>query len=40
VDVSNEVYFATDEIGVRFLERFVPKPMADDANAVLQLAAS
>jgi HK97 family phage major capsid protein len=40
VDVSNDIYFATDEVGVRFLERFVPKPMADDANAVLQLAAS
>jgi HK97 family phage major capsid protein len=40
VDVSNDVYFATDEVGVRFLERFVPKSMADDANAVLQLAAS
>lgn len=40
VDVSNEVYFATDEIGVRFIEGFVPKPMADDANAVLQLAGS
>lgn len=40
VDISNDIYFATDEIGVRFLERFVPKSMADTANAVLQLAAS
>lgn len=40
VDVSNDVYFATDEVGVRFLERFDPELMADQAMAVLQLAAS
>jgi HK97 family phage major capsid protein len=40
VDVSNDIYFATDEVGVRFLERFDPELMADQSNAVLQLAAS
>jgi hypothetical protein len=40
VDVSNDIYFATDEVGVRFLERFDPELMADQACAVLQLASS
>jgi HK97 family phage major capsid protein len=40
VDVSNDIYFATDEVGIRFLERFDPELMADQACAVLQLAAS
>jgi HK97 family phage major capsid protein len=40
VDVSNEIYFATDEVGIRFLERFDPELMADQSCAVLQLAAS
>ena len=40
VDVSNDIYFATDEVGIRFLERFDPELMADQSNAVLQLAAS
>jgi len=40
VDVSNDIYFATDEVGVRFLERFGPELMADQSNAVLQLTAS
>jgi len=40
VDVSNDIYFATDEVGVRFLERFDPELMADQSNAVLQLSAS
>jgi len=39
-DVSNDIYFATDEIGIRFLERFDPELMADQSNAVLQLTAS
>jgi HK97 family phage major capsid protein len=40
VDVSNDIYFATDEVGIRFLERFDPELMADQSNAVLQLSAS
>jgi HK97 family phage major capsid protein len=40
VDVSNDIYFATDEVGVRFLERFDPELMADQSNAVLQLSAT
>jgi HK97 family phage major capsid protein len=40
VDVSNDIYFPTDEIGVRFVERFDPELMADASCAVLQLAAS
>ena len=40
VDVSNDIYFATDEVGVRFLERFDPELMADASCSVLQLAAS
>jgi hypothetical protein len=31
---------ATDEVGVRFLDRFDPELMADQFNTVLQLAAS
>ena len=40
VDDSNDLYFATDEAVVRFLERFDPELMADPSCAVLQLAAS
>jgi HK97 family phage major capsid protein len=40
MDVSNDIYFATDEVGIRFLERFDPELMADQSNAVLQLSAS
>jgi HK97 family phage major capsid protein len=40
VQVSRDVYFATDEIGIRALERFDIQLMADQATAVLQLAAS
>jgi hypothetical protein len=40
VDVSNDVYFASDEIAIRFLERFDPQLMADQSCALLQLAAS
>ncbi len=39
-DVSNDIYFATDEVGVRFLERFDTQLMADQSCAVLQLSAS
>ena len=39
VDVSNDIYFATDEVGVRFLEPIDSELMADQSNAVLQLAA-
>jgi HK97 family phage major capsid protein len=39
-DVSNDIYFATDEVGVRFLERFDTQLMADQSCAVLQLCAS
>jgi len=31
---------ATDEVGIRFLERFDPELMSDQSNAVLQLSAS
>src|SRR4051794_40944176 len=40
VDVSNDIYFATDEVGIRFLERFDAQLLADQSCAVLQLAAS
>ena len=40
VQVSRDVYFATDEVGIRALERFDIQLMADPATAVLQLAAS
>jgi len=40
VDVSIDIYFATEEVGVRFLDRFDPELMADPSCAVLQLAAS
>lgn len=40
VETSREVYFATDELAVRALERFTVAPMASDAMATLQLAAS
>ena len=40
IDVSRDVYFATDEIGFRALERFDCQLMANPAMAVLQLAAS
>ncbi len=40
VDTSSEVYFETDEIGVRALERLVIGRMADDALAALKLAAA
>jgi len=40
VQTSRDVYFATDEIGIRALERFDIQLMADNATSVLQLAAS
>jgi hypothetical protein len=40
MDVSREVFFATDELAVRALERFTVQLMASDAVAALQLAAS
>jgi len=40
VDVSNDIYFATEEVGVRFLDCLDPELMADPSCAVLQLAAS
>ena len=40
VQISRDVYFATDEVGIRALERFDIELMADQATAVLQLAAS
>jgi HK97 family phage major capsid protein len=40
VETSADVYFATDEIAMRALERFTIGLMADDSNAALQLAAS
>ncbi len=40
VQTSNEVFFATDEIGVRALERFDVQALNDSAVAVLKLAAS
>ena len=40
VETSREIYFATDELAVRALERFTVALMATDAMAALQLAAS
>jgi HK97 family phage major capsid protein len=40
IETSADVYFATDEIAIRALERFHVELMATDALAVLQLAAS
>jgi HK97 family phage major capsid protein len=40
IDLSREVFFATDEIGIRALERFSIGQMADAAWSVVQLAAS
>lgn len=40
IAVSRDVFFATDEIAVRCLERFDIGLLADNAMAVLQLAAS
>jgi len=40
VDTSREVYFATDEIGMRAIERIDVQPMATDAMSALQTAAS
>jgi len=40
VQISRDVYFATDEVGIRALERFDIELMADQAMGVLQLAAS
>jgi len=40
IQQSRDVYFATDEVGIRALERFDIQLMADNATAVLQLAAS
>jgi len=40
LQVSRDVYFATDEVGIRALERFDIQLMADNATSVLQLAAS
>jgi HK97 family phage major capsid protein len=40
IQASRDVYFATDEVGIRALERFDIQLMADNATAVLQLAAS
>jgi HK97 family phage major capsid protein len=40
LETSREVYFATDELAVRALERFTVQLMANDAVAALQLAAS
>jgi HK97 family phage major capsid protein len=40
VEVSKEVYFATDEIGMRALERIDVEAMATDAMATLKTAAS
>ena len=39
VEVSREIYFATDEIGMRALERFDVEAMAVDAMASLETAA-
>ena len=39
VETSREVYFATDEIGMRALERIDVQPMAPDAMSALQTAA-
>lgn len=40
IDTSSEVYFASDQLAVRALERFKVALMADDAVSVLQLAAA
>jgi HK97 family phage major capsid protein len=40
IETSREVYFATDELAVRALERFTVQLMANDAVSALQLAAS
>jgi hypothetical protein len=40
VEISRDVYFTTDEIGIRALERFDVEAMAVDAMAAIQLAAS
>jgi HK97 family phage major capsid protein len=40
VETSREVFFATDELAVRALERFTVALMASDAMSALQLAAS
>jgi HK97 family phage major capsid protein len=40
VETSREVYFATDEIGMRAIERIDIQPMAPDAMSALQTAAS
>lgn len=40
LETSNEVYFATDELAIRALERFCVNLMNDNALAVLQLAAA
>lgn len=40
IETSREVYFATDELAVRTLERFTVQLMANDAVSALQLAAS
>src|SRR4029077_8715126 len=40
IQASRDVYFATDEVGIRALERCDIQLMADNATAVLQLAAS
>jgi HK97 family phage major capsid protein len=40
IETSADVFFATDEIAIRALERFHVELMATDALAVLQLAAS
>lgn len=40
VETSREVFFATDELAVRALERFTVALMANDAMSALQLAAS
>ena len=40
VETSREVYFATDEIGMRAIERIDIQPMASDAMSALQTAAS
>ena len=40
VETSREVYFATDEIGMRAVERIDVEPMAPDAMSALQTAAA
>jgi HK97 family phage major capsid protein len=39
VETSREVYFATDEIGMRAIERIDVEAMAPDAMSALQTAA-